>query len=322
VGSGGASGGGATTGGGSAGAMLADAGGARTPICPAGTQWGAPLASPTITAAPLNTSFKFIEGPVWIAELSALFFSDMDFSLGNTAGWIVLMHKYTPPSTFEDFIPMANTNGLAVGANGQILACTHDQQTLSYFDPVTKARTTLPLTYMGKHFNSPNDLAVRSDGHIYFTDPDYELGNRPSETKMQGVYHVAPDNTVTLIEGSLRQPNGIALSPDGKTLYIGSLTGMLLKYPVMADGSTGPASPFASINGPDGMSVDCAGNVYVTSASGTVVVLSPGGAVIGTIQGLSQPSNLAFGGSGRKTLFISGGSTLYSAPVNVPGYPY
>jgi gluconolactonase len=134
--------------------------------------------------------------------------------------------------------------------------------------------------------------------------------------------------TVTLVDDGLRQPNGIALSPDGGTLYVGAYgENKIYSYPVRADGSTGPRTQFAAVAGPDGATIDCAGNVYWASGGdGLVHVFNPAGAELGTIASGTGTTNVAFGGADRQTLFITSGRTgdsgLYAVRLGVPGYPY
>ena len=264
--------------------------------------------------------FGFIEGPVWVPDQGALYFSDMDFSSGDAQGPAATIWRYEPGNPIEAFLENANSNGLALDLDGTILACTHDLQTLSNYDPVTTARTPRALQFEGKNFLSTNDLVIRSDGTIYFTDPDWQLGSRDPQLDMTGVYRATPDGQVFLINGTLRNPNGIALSPDEGTLYVGSAESDILAYPVAADGSTGTSAVFASPGASDGMAVDCAGNLYVTS--GAVVVYSPAGAELERITTADNPSNAAFGGADRRTLFITAGQGLYSIELQVPGFPY
>jgi gluconolactonase len=178
---------------------------------------------------------------------------------------------------------------------------------------------------MGKHFNSPNDLTVRSDGTVYFSDPDWQSAGRPNETMMTGVYRITPDGVVELVDGSLQKPNGIALSLDEKTLYLGSAGSEIWKYPVNADGSVGQKSVFARPGGSDGLGIDCAGNLYVTGGNSVKVYApnhDPNAQPLGTIMVSTTTSNVAFGGADRKTLFITAGNTLYSIVLQVPGLPY
>jgi gluconolactonase len=127
-------------------------------------------------------------------------------------------------------------------------------------------------------------------------------------------------NNALLIEGGLDKPNGIALSPDERTLYVGSVGSEIWKYTVAADGSVSDRIMFANTGSSDGMTVDCAGNLYVSS--GSVEVFAPDASKLGDITLGGDPTNLAFGGSDRKTLYITAGSRLYSVALNLPGYPY
>jgi gluconolactonase len=142
-----------------------------------------------------------------------------------------------------------------------------------------------------------------------------------------GVFRVK-DGVVTLIDDTIRQPNGIELSPDGHTLYVGgNATGKIYQYPVNADGSVGARRDFAALSGTDGGTIDCAGNVYqATYGDGKIHVFSPTGAALGTISAGANATNAAFGGPDRQTLFITSGSPanfgLYSVHLNVPGWPY
>jgi gluconolactonase len=278
-------------------------------------------------AQPVGTmSFGFIEGPLWLAELGVLLFSDMDFSGGNAMGPPARIRRLTPPAAFSVFAPSSNSNGLALDTDGRILAATHDNQGLSWFDAATGARTPIEVRSAGKHLNSPNDLAVRSDGTIYLTDPDHQRGARPAEITIRGLYRLRPPlttsgaNEALLLDGTLTQPNGVALSPDEKTLYVGSSGSEIWKFAVAADGSVSDRTKFADTGASDGLSVDCAGNLYVTS--GDVEVFAPDGTRVGNITLDGMPTNVAFGGTDRKTLYITAGARLYSIQLNVPGFPY
>ncbi|HEY2736724.1 MAG TPA: SMP-30/gluconolactonase/LRE family protein, partial [Polyangiales bacterium] len=156
----------------------ADSGSApvRSLSCPNGTSYGGPLPSDRASTL-VKTDFGFIEGPVWDAKLGVLLFSDMDMSTAQDAhGPNSQIRRFKPPSTFDVLVPSSGSNGMAIDRDGRLLAATHDIQSLSYFDPIAGTRQSLSLTYQGKHFNSPNDVAARSDGNIYFTDPDWQLG--------------------------------------------------------------------------------------------------------------------------------------------------
>ncbi len=308
-----------------AGSSQSDAG-MRAQICGAGSSWPAPFAGNSVQAQQVGTnSFGFLEGPVWIASQGVLLFSDMDMGSAGSQGPPARIRRLTPPSSFDVFAQNGNSNGLALWGSA-LLAATHDTQSLSLFDLSSGARTEIDVLADGKHFNSPNDLTVRSDGTVYFTDPDWQAAGRPNETMKMGVYRIPPplrtdgNNDAVLIEGTLNKPNGIALSPDERTLYVGSVGNEIWKYTVAADGSVSNRSMFATTGSSDGMTVDCAGNLYVSS--GVVEVFAPDGMRRGEITLGGDPTNVAFGGADRKTLYITAGSRLYSVVLSVPGYPY
>lgn len=297
-------------------------------VCASGQTYGSPLPPEgQRTAQPVGTlSFGFIEGPLWLAEQGVLLFSDMDMGGGNAMGPPAKVWRLMPPTTFSVFAPTSNSNGLALYTDGRILAATHDNQGLSWFDPATSTKTPIAVQASGKSLNSPNDLAVRSDGTVYVTDPDYQRGARPEVTKVRGLYRIKPPlvtsgtNEAILLDGTLTQPNGVALSPDEKTLYVGSSGAEIWKFTVAADGSVSDRVKFAEPGASDGLTVDCAGNLYVTS--GEVEVFAPNGTRLGGISVGGGPTNVAFGDADRKTLYITAGSKLYSIRLNVPGYPY
>lgn len=286
-------------------------------------QGGAEAPLPAVAQATLlKNGFVFVEGPVWSDQLGAFFFSEMDFGRQGPNGPPSKIHKLVLPGSIDVFIPDSGSNGLAIDAKG-LVAATHDTQALSRYDLATRARSVFVADYESKHFNSPNDVALHSAGHVYFTDPDWQLGERKNETGVTGVYLRDASGRVTLIDGELEKPNGVTLSPDETRLYVGAVDGTVSAYPVLADGSVGPRQKFAEVEEPDGMGVDCAGRLYVTSHSpGEVVVLSPGGAKVTTIKVAPRATNVAFGGPDRKTLLITAGSGIYTLEAPTPGFPY
>jgi gluconolactonase len=181
-------------------------------------------------------------------------------------------------------------------------------------------------TYMGAQFNSTNDLVVRGDGNIYFTDPCYGCAATQND---EAVYRVDPQMNVTRLAHNFVRPNGIALSPDGSTLYVvDNGAGTLHSAPVATDGSVGTFANIANVPGGDGMAVDDAGNLYVTDNAGVDVFDKTGQTKIGTITVAVKPANCTFGGADRKTLYITanGGNGnpatgLYQMKLNVPGLP-
>ncbi|MGK3986547.1 SMP-30/gluconolactonase/LRE family protein [Sorangium sp. So ce136] len=307
AGSGGSGGGGAGGGGGAS-------------LCPGGPYAADPL--PAGRPQRVRDGFEYVEGPVWVAEEGALFFSEIHLTAENAPplnGPKATIHRFAPPDSFEVFIEDSSSNGLGIDVDGNLIACTHDTRSVSVFDLGTKARRLVAERYMGKRFNSPNDVVVRGDGNVYFTDPDFQLSGR-SELPM-AVYRVSPSGDVSVVD-TMDSPNGVALSPDGSALYAGEFGGPVWRYPLNADGSPGPAPErIADLMDADGMGVDCAGNLYVGWLGG-VEVIAPSGEKLGTIEGTGKASNVAFGGPDRKTLYITAGGALYAVEMNIPGYPY
>jgi gluconolactonase len=232
--------------------------------------------------------------------------------------------KYVPATnTFSTFAMGLDVAGLALDPAGAIVAASFDSRNLTKFDIATGKRTSIPGTdkYMGKPFDQTNDLVIRSDGNVYFTDTDYRQDGRAGQ-ETTAYYRFSPKGEVTRI-GAGSEPNGIALSPDGHTLYVSSSEGdPLRKWALDDEGApVGAAAVFSNLTS-DGMTVDCAGNLYVSNL-GTIKVLAPDGKMLGVITGLgaSTVSNAAFGGPDMKTLFITTASALYKIEMNVPGFP-
>ena len=260
------------------------------------------------------------EGPVWVASKGVLLFTQFEGT--GTQGTI---RRLTPPTTVDTWVMTVGVNGLALDIDGNVLGAAHDVQWISKFNVETKARTNLPepSDYMGLPFKSVNDLTVRSDGNIYFSDPTWQQGDRPGQAGTS-FYRRAPNGTITrLFDG--KQPNGVALSPDQNILYLGDESGQMKKVGLKPDGSIdGAPMDFGNnVGWTDGLAVDCAGNVYVTGGSGVHVLGPPNGTDRGTItvEGTTT-SNAAFGGTDRKTLYITGNGRLHEMKLNVPGFPY
>ena len=181
---------------------------------------------------------------------------------------------------------------------------------------------------MGKRYNAPNDVTVRSDGTIYFSDPDAFQSPQPSPQTRPRVYRVSPAGAVSVVDETIGQPNGVTLSLDEKTLFVDGDAG-LFSFLVMPDGSTGPKTPFGNpgaYTGSDGMAMDCAGDLYVVH-NADVAVLGPTGTELGriTITGAQAATNVAFGGADHKTLFITtldAKPGVYQVGMSVPGMPF
>jgi gluconolactonase len=294
----------------------AGSGGGGSETCAGGPFDGSPLPGGA-SANEICSGMTFTEGPVWVGGM--LYFSDFDVgdSNGNFDGDIV---SYVPGGNCEVWRPNSGTNGLAIGPDGNILGARHTDQTLTTFDLGTMATTTLVADYTGQNFSSPNDLAVRGDGNIYFSDPAWQVGDRP-ENHPQSLYRRAPSGELSVVEElDDRRPNGVTLSPDESTLYVSVIQpDQILMYDLDPAGAPSGSTQFVS-SGSDGMAIDCAGNLYLTS--GGVQVYSPGGQMLGSIGGVNGTTNAAFGGPDNRTLYITAGSSLYEVELNIPGLPY
>lgn len=248
-----------------------------------------------------------------MAQPGYLLFSDV------LAGEI---EKLVPPSPVTVFRKPSNaSNGLALDPDGLLIACEGDAhrvtRTLSNgtIDPIA-------TTYGGKSLNSPNDVISAADGTIYFTDPDLGRTNPNDKQPFSSVFRLGTDKSLALVSSDMQSPNGIALSPDGKALYVGdSAQNYLRRYALHPDGSAGPPTKLADTAPmPDGFSVDDLGRLYVATLAG-IQIFTSDGALQGTIAVPEQPSNCAFGGADRRTLYITARTSLYQVRVATPGKP-
>jgi sugar lactone lactonase YvrE len=340
AGRGGSAGGNTGTGGGAgSGAGSTGSGGSGPWTCPSGVT-GNPLPSTTIAATritgapPADTfnntgnNFTNVEGPVWIGD--TLYFSEMQTTDLPPSRILAI----GPGDAVSVFIADSGSNGLAVDPSGNIVSANHGMQGIVRFSLPGKTATTLVSMYNGKKFNCPNDLAIARDGTIYFTDPSYQNGSNPQMGTR--VYQLAPGaTTATAVTDYTQQPNGIALSLDESTLYVGGQSG-LKKYAItggtvaMTGTAFGPSDVTMSGVNVDGMTLDCAGNLYAAVASTTnVIVVKSDGTKLGTItiSGAQAATNVAFGGTDHQTLYITGQGSgknqgVFRTHLNIPGKPY
>lgn len=265
----------------------------------------------------LADGFRFTEGPVWNKEEGYLLFSDIP---ANT------IYKWRPGEQVSVFRePSNNSNGLTYDAAGNLLMAEHSGRKIARLDPDGQYEAVV-REYKGTRLNSPNDLIVHSNGAIYFTDPPYGLPADASDTLgIFGVYRFHKGKT-TLIDEDLYRPNGLALSPDERTLYVANSDRpkKYMKYPVSKGGKVGKGSLFFNASGlpgngnPDGIKVDELGNLFATGPGG-VLVFASNGRQLGTIRFPETPSNLAFGGPEGKTLFVTARTGLYAVELKVAG---
>ena len=263
--------------------------------------------------------FKFTEGPIWCDD--HLLFSDIPSSRIVRLRWLPEGPEIT---TFRT--PTGNSNGLTLDRHGRLLACEHSGRRVSRTE-ADGAVTTLADRYQGHRLNSPNDVIVRSDGAVYFTDPPYGLRNLSEgrELPVNGVFVLTTSGDLRLLHDDFERPNGLALSPDERTLYIDDTARHHIRsYPVHPDGSLGSGGLFAELKapepgGPDGMKLDQEGNIYCTG-SGGIWVFSPAGKHLGRIVFPELPANLAWGGADQRTLYATARTGVYRlAGLGVPG---
>lgn len=303
-------------------ALLACTAGAPACAAPAactGTPPAGELRAGRIAAAvPTHEGPSLYEGAAWIGD--ALYFSDF----GPGPAFRSRIRKLGPDGAVVTAIEDSGSNGLAVDADGRLVVASHKAKALLRQDPAGGAPVTIAARYAGQPFNSPNDIAIARDGTIYFTDPDYQRSAAPGSQPVTGVYRVGPDGSVTLVDGSRKNPNGIALSPDERTLYVGALDGVLRAYPVADGTAQGPGRDLVTgLDGPDGLAVDCQGNLYVTEhGARRVRVFSPQGKELATIRVDANVTNAAFGGRDGRTLYITGARALWQLRLEISGRPY
>jgi len=261
----------------------------------------------------LATGFQFTEGPVWHPG-GYLIFSDIR---GDT----IYSLKDGKAEVFRR--PSGNSNGLTLDTGGRVVACEHGNRRVS-LTLKTGEVVALATHYKGKRLNSPNDVVVKSDGSIYFTDPPYGVRKEDRQLDFQGVYRIGPDGALTLLADDFSAPNGLAFSPDEKVLYVDdSERHWVRAFGVREDGSLANGHVFARLEGPDegvpdGMKVDEKGNVYVAGPGG-VWVFDSGGKHLGTIRTPEVAANVAFGGDDDQTLYVTARHSVYSVRVKYAG---
>jgi gluconolactonase len=240
----------------------------------------------------------YAEGPLWLPD-ARLIVSDVDNDV------VVVFDAAGHKSVFRR--PSNVANGHALDGNGAVLEAEAGDKThhplVARIDADGSA-TVLADKYRGKHLNEPNDLIVKRDGTIWFTDPSFD--SDPSALGFYGVYRIDPKTkVVTLMTKTLSAPNGIAFSPDQKTLYVSDTgSNKVVSFPVTANDTLGRPKPQFG-EGCDGIGVDERGNVWATTCGQDIVITAPSGKRIGAIPFPGTTSNLAWGGTNGKTLFVT-----------------
>jgi gluconolactonase len=276
----------------------------------------AELLSPDAELERLATGFTFTEGPIYNHDGRHLLFSDMPADVRRS--WS------EADGVVEVARPANKCNGMVYDADGNLLVCEHSTSTLVRERP-DGTRETIASHFEGKELNSPNDVCMRSDGTIYFSDPPYgrtaAFGvEREQELDFQAVFAIRPDGELQLAvaRDEFEGPNGLCFSPDESILYVNDSPRMHIKaYDVAADGSlSGVRVHFQVPAGepgegmPDGMKCDAQGNIWVTGPRG-VWIISPAGEHLGVIEVPEVVGNLAWGGDDWRTLFLPSSTSLY-----------
>lgn len=274
----------------------------------------------------LASGFDWIEGPVWVAEKKHpyggyLLFSDIPQN--KVVRWDegIGIKTFLKPSGYTGrgkYGGEPGSNGLAIDAQGRLVSCEHGDRRLSV---LTKkgGKRTLVDNYQGKRLNSPNDLSYHPNGDLYFTDPPYGLPQRYDDPRREldfcGVYRLSKSGELTLLSKELTRPNGLAFSPDHKTLYVAQSdpqAAIWKSFPVKADGTLGKSKVFYDATQavleklpglPDGLKVDEKGNLWATGPGG-VYILTPEGKLLGRISTGERTSNCAWGNDGS-TLYLT-----------------
>ncbi len=269
----------------------------------------------------LETSFDFTEGPVWNHVEQHLTFSDMP---GDH------MRRWTQFGGITTFrLPSNKANGNAYDRSGRIVTCEHATSRVTRTE-ADGSITVLASHYDGKELNSPNDVIVKSEGGIYFTDPTYgrlEYFGVPRNTELdfQGVYRVDDDGeNLTLLVNDFVQPNGLCFTPDETRLFVNDTeAGHIRVFEVNDEGGLSGGNVWADVTGdgngaPDGLKVDAKGNVYCCGPGG-IHVFADDATSLGVIRVPEVAANFCWGEADMKSIFITASSSLYRTRTNVPG---
>jgi gluconolactonase len=275
----------------------------------------------------LASGFEWSEGPVWVksdplGDSGYLLFSDvprnhvLKWKEGKGISVFLQPSGYTGLGAYS-YEP--GSNGLTLDRQGRLVLCEHGDRRVSVL-PWNGGKMTLADRYQGKRLNSPNDVVVKSDGNVYFTDPPYGLPKQAADPLREqphfGVYRIAPDGKVTLLTAEMTRPNGLAFSPDEKTLYVAQSdpdAAIWRAYPVNGDGTLGKSRVFfdatqmakSGMKGlPDGLKVDRDGNLWATGPGG-VLIFAPDGTLLGRIDTGEATANCAWGGPDGADLYIT-----------------
>lgn len=294
-----------------------------------------PIIPPGTKIEKVQGNLKFTEGPVWVKSGGYLLFSDIPANAimkYTPDGQVSVYRKDIFSGPFPDGA-LIGSNGLTLDPQGRIVMAEHGNRRISRIEKDGKI-TVLADRYKGKRLNSPNDLVIKKNGDIYFTDPTGLSRNYPAGAKdpptpelmFNGVYRITAGGKLDLLTDEMPYPNGIAFSPDEKKLYVANSRDdkYWMIYDVKADGTIANGRKFFDVTKdpgegvPDGMKIDTKGNVYATAPLG-IMIFTPDGTQVGTLRLPEVPANLAFGDADGKTLYITARTGLYRVKLGVAG---
>jgi len=278
----------------------------------------------------LAEGFAFTEGPVWHRGPDHLMFSDLRSNaihIWTEAGGVSTFMQ--PVFEGASDTTSVGSNGLNIDSQGRLLLMEHGNRRVSRRES-DGTMTVLADSYQGRRLNSPNDSAWKSDGWLYFTDPPYGLAGLEEdparELDFNGIYRLGPDGELELLESGQTRPNGLAFSPDERTLYVANSDAankVWYAYDVLENGRLGPGRIFYDVNdqtevgAADGLKVDTDGNLFATGPGG-VWIFSPDGRHLGTIKPDEVPANVAWGDDGS-TLYMTARTGLYRIRLSTNG---
>ena len=270
----------------------------------------------------IATGFAFTEGPIWVNGY--LLFSDIPNSR------IVRYHVDEEGASVSTYkYPSGNSNGLTLDHDGNLIACEHTNRRVSMTDPSGNIKA-VATRYKGKRLNSPNDVIVKSDGAIYFTDPTYGRMDvfgllREQDLDFQGVYRIDPNSgDLSLLANDFQQPNGLTFSLDEQQLFVNDTdAGHIRVFEVAEDGSISGGDVWAVPKGAgdggcDGMKIDSEGNLYCTGPGGLHVYASDA-TCLGVIEVPEVAANFTWGDDDLQAVYITASTSLYRTRVNIPG---
>jgi gluconolactonase len=291
---------------------------------------------PSAKVEVIAEGIKWAEGPVWVKQGGYLLFSDPPANIMRRWSAKDGVSEFMNPSGTGGLDPKlvreAGSNGLAMDHHGRLLIANSGGRSIDRVDLATKKRTTLVGTYKGKRFNSCNDLTVSKSGAIYFTDPPYGFAqfnaSALKETPQNGVYRWVEGGEAQLVEGGLAFPNGIALTPDEKRLFVSSsdpANKKIMVYDLGPNGlPTGPGQVFLDATdmqgpgNPDGMKIAADGTMFCSSPGG-MWILAPDGEKLGVIEDGAAIANCCFGDDGS-TLYLTSGTRVLRVKLGINGW--